>query len=79
MNSHFAAGFLDGSLTKVTDPIIKSPIKSYFDTAVAGFYDYQIERIATKQKIDLNYKGWQGTWRMTKNEMWKWIQNHRGK
>ena len=54
IHDNFAAGFLDGSLTKVTDPNIKSPIKSYFDTAVAGFYDYQIERIATGQKIDLN-------------------------
>ena len=76
---NFATGFLDGSLAQVADPIINSPIKNYFDTAVAGFYDYQIERIATGQKIDLNYKGWQGTWRMTKNEMWKGLKNRWGK
>lgn len=76
LHDNFAAGFLDGSLTKVVDPIIKSPIKSYFDTAVAGFYDHQIERIAMGKKIDLTYTGLNGILRLTKNEMWKGLKNH---
>lgn len=75
LHDDFAAGFLDGSLKKVEDPNIKSPIKSYFDYAVAGFYDYQIERLATGKNIDLNYSGLRAIGRMTKNEMWKGLKN----
>lgn len=79
LHDNFAAEFLAGSLKKVVDPTIKSPIKSYFDTAVAGFYDHQIEQIATGKKINLNYSGLKGIWRITKNEMWKGFKNKMGK
>jgi len=72
---NFAAGFLDGSLSKVEDPIIKSPLKAYQDFAVAGFYDKQIERIAEGKKIDLNYSATTSILRMTKNEFWKGLKN----
>lgn len=75
LHDNFAAGFLDGSLEKVGDPVIKSPLKSYFDMAVAGFYDYQIEQLASGKKIDLGYTGLKGVLRMTKNELWKGLKN----
>jgi 2,4-dienoyl-CoA reductase-like NADH-dependent reductase (Old Yellow Enzyme family) len=75
LHDDFAAGFLNGTLQKIADPIIKSPIATYYDTAIAGFYDYQIQRIAEGKKIDLNYKGWKGIMRMTKNEFWKGMKN----
>ncbi len=75
LHDDFAAGFLDGSLAKVDDPIIKSPLKMYQDFAVAGYYDKQIERIAEGKKIDLNYSATMATLRMTKNEFWKGLKN----
>ena len=75
LHDNFAAGFLDGSLEKVEDPIIKTSLKAYYDIGVAGFYDYQIEQIATGKKIDLKYSGNKGLLRFTKNELWKGIKN----
>ena len=74
LDENFPAGFLEGTLQKVEEPKIKAPA-TYFDMAVAGFYDYQIERIAKGKKINLNYSGWQGIMRMTKNELWKGLKN----
>jgi len=79
IHDHFAKGFLEGSLAKVVDPEIKMSIKSYFDAAVAGFYDYQIAQIAEGKKIDLKYKGWQAVLRFTKNELVQGIRNKRRK
>ncbi len=75
LHENFAAGFLDGSLEKVVDPTIKAPIKAYYDTAVAGFYDYQIERLANGKALNLKYSGGRSTLRFTKNEMWKGLKN----
>ena len=75
LHDDFAEGFLNGTLEKVSDPVINSPLASYYDMAVAGYYDYQIERLATGKKLNLNYKGWQAIGRMTKNEMWKGFRN----
>ncbi len=75
LDDRFPVGFLDGTLQKVEEPEIKAPLAAYFDMAVAGFYDYQIERIAKGKKINLNYSGLQGVMRMTKNELWKGIKN----
>lgn len=72
---NFAAGFLEGSLEKVADPVIKSPMAGYYDMAVAGYYDYQIERIASGKKIDLSYTGTKGLMRMSRNELWKGVKN----
>ena len=78
IQDNFAAEFLKGTLAKVVDPEIKMPIKTYFDAAIAGFYDYQIAEIAAGRKIDLNYKGWQAVLRFTKNELKEGIKNRWG-
>ncbi|MEM1124049.1 MAG: NADH:flavin oxidoreductase/NADH oxidase family protein [Bacteroidota bacterium] len=75
LNENFAAGFLDGSLKKVAEPTIKSPIKAYYDAAVLGFYEYQISRIATGQPLNLKYSGIKAILRTTKNELWKGLKN----
>ncbi|MEM6321839.1 MAG: NADH:flavin oxidoreductase/NADH oxidase family protein [Bacteroidota bacterium] len=75
LHDNFAAGFLSGELEKVTDPVIKAPVASYYDSAVAGFYDYQIARIAKGKKINLKYSGTMAALRMTKNELWKGFRN----
>lgn len=74
LDERFPKGFLDASLDQVEDPIIKANAR-LFDMAIAGFYDYQIERLATGKSLNKKYAGWQGIMRMTKNEMWKGIRN----
>lgn len=75
LHNDFAAGFLNGSLKKVEDPNIKSPLASYYDIAVSGFYDYQIEQLARGEKVDISYKGWKGIGRITRKELWKGVKN----
>jgi len=74
LDERFPKGFLDGSLERVVDPDIKVAA-SLFDMGIAGFYDYQIERLATGKSLKLTYPGWRGAMRMTRNELWKGIRN----
>ena len=74
LDERFPKGFLDGSLERVNDPNLKVSAK-LFDMGIAGFYDYQIERLATGKSLNMNYSGWRGVMRMTKNELWKGMRN----
>jgi len=75
LHEQFPCGFLDGTFPVVEDPLIKSPFEVYFDMAVAGFYDYQIARLATGKRLRLDYPGWKAIGRMSKNEFWNGIKN----
>lgn len=74
LDERFPKGFLDGSLDRVEEPNIKTAARLY-DMGIAGFYDYQIERLATGKSLKLTYPGWRGAMRMTRNELWKGIKN----
>lgn len=74
LDERFPKGFLEGSLEKIEDPEINVSDR-LFDMAIAGYYDYQIERLATGKSLKLTYSGWRGAMRMTRNEMWKGIRN----
>ena len=74
LHDHFARGFLDGTLDRVADPDIQTSDR-FYDMAVAGFYDYQIARLAEGKPLDLSYSGWRGALRLSKNEFWKGLKN----
>jgi len=75
MDERFPAGFLDGTLERVVEPRITVPNPKMLDMGIGGFYDYQIERLATGKSLNMAYSGLRGVMRMTKNEMWKGLRN----
>lgn len=75
LDEQFPKGFLEGTLERVDDPMIKVPSAKLLDMGIGGFYDYQIERLANGKPLNMNYSGLRGAMRMTKNEMWKGIRN----
>ncbi len=67
----FPQPWLDGHNNQIKDVDYSFNIKQLKDMAEAGFFDYQIHRIAANKELNLSYSPFMAVLRMTKNEMLK--------
>lgn len=75
LTDSFPQGFLKGTLEKVTEPPIKIIDKKNKDSAIAGFYDLQIKRLANQQQLHFDYSGFKLATHIGKIEMRMGIRN----
>tara|TARA_B110000240_G_scaffold99302_1_gene112491 strand:+ start:3866 stop:5095 length:1230 start_codon:yes stop_codon:yes gene_type:complete len=68
---HFPKHFLKESNSRINDATIDFKIKKLKDFAEAGFYDYQIHRLAKGKTLQPKYNPYLGVFRMTMNELFK--------
>jgi 2,4-dienoyl-CoA reductase-like NADH-dependent reductase (Old Yellow Enzyme family) len=67
----FPRGFLQNPDSRVRDAAFDFKIKPMKDFAEAGFYDFQIHRLAAGKSLKPDYNALLGVLRLTKNEMVK--------
>ena len=70
-DERFPLNFINGDLKQVQDAKFNFKIKKLADFAEAGFYDYQIHRIARGKPLNSDYNPYFGVLRFTKNELLK--------
>jgi 2,4-dienoyl-CoA reductase-like NADH-dependent reductase (Old Yellow Enzyme family) len=70
-DERFPSNFLNGDSKKVEDAKFNFKIKKLADFAEAGFYDYQIHRIAKGKPLKPNFNPYLGVLRFTINELLK--------
>lgn len=70
-DERFPSNFMNGASKKVGDANFNFKIKKLTDFAEAGFYDYQIHRLAKNKPLKPNYNPYLGVLRFTKNELLK--------
>jgi len=75
LNELFPKEFLSGKLTRVEDPVIKVLDPKNSDVAEAGFYDYQISRLAAGKPISYKYSALQAATRVPFNEFKMGMRN----
>lgn len=74
LDERFPSIFINKENTKLEDVSLSFNPKSLSSFAEAGFYDYQIARIAQNKSINLNYSPYNALVRLIKNEMVKgWL------
>ena len=71
LDQSFPGSFVNKMDSKIEDASFNFPIKEMADMAEAGFYDYQIHRIAKNKKVQINYSPYLAVLRLTTNEMIK--------
>ena len=65
----FPRKFLDGSMKRIEEPKIKILDPNNVDAAEAGFYDFQIKRLAYGKPLDFNYSALKVAMRIPAIEM----------
>ena len=70
-DSTFPEKWITGQEDIIGESSFNFPLKSMKDMAEAGFYDYQIRRIAESKKLKPGYSPWMAILRMTWNELRK--------
>ena len=71
IDERFPNSLLEGEKASIKDATFLVKPRMIADMAEAGFYDYQIHRLANKQRLNLNYSAYAGVIRLVKNEMIK--------
>lgn len=71
LNESFPGCFINGGTTKIEDASFEFPIKKMADMAEAGYFDYQMHRIAKDLELRPHYSPYAAILRMTTNEMIK--------
>ena len=71
LNESFPDCFINGGTTKIEDASFEFPIKKMADMAEAGYFDYQMHRIAKDLELRPHYSPYAAILRMTTNEMIK--------
>ena len=71
MERNFPKDFLSSPSARVADASFDFKIRQMKDMAEAGYFDYQIHRLAAGKELVPGYNPYVGVLRFTKNEMWK--------
>lgn len=71
MQENFPKSFMENKEVRVNDATFDFKIKQMKDFAEAGFYDYQIHRLAKNKKLNLSYNPYLAVLRLTMNECLK--------
>lgn len=69
LDSGFPATFVNKKNSKIEDASFNFPIKELADMAEAGYYDFQIHRIAKNQALKTAYSPYLAVLRLTTNEI----------
>jgi 2,4-dienoyl-CoA reductase-like NADH-dependent reductase (Old Yellow Enzyme family) len=71
MDRSFPQSFIQKPEARISDPSFRFGVKSMKDMAEAGYFDYQIHRLAAEKELVLDYNPYLAILRLTKNEMLK--------
>jgi 2,4-dienoyl-CoA reductase-like NADH-dependent reductase (Old Yellow Enzyme family) len=75
VDATFPKNFVQDPEARVADATFDFKIKKLKDMAEAGFYDYQIHRLAAEKELVPDYNPYLGVLRLTKNELMKgWLR-----